>query len=323
MSAPKYNLPKDTTNPLMYVPIAVASVVIVGWVFGSGYLHGIEHGKEEKPLAVVANPVKPVNVQALAEPTPELIAQGKSFYGTYCASCHGVEGYGDGPNGKGLNPAPRNFHEASSTWTNGASVSQMWVTLDKGIAGSSMSSYAGYNAADRMAVIHYIRSVWTTDAPALSQADIDALPGPVLAATGPLDFEALGTDAPELELVNVALKDNVRPQSLAADVELPGFLKDHPAATLYGMNCAECHGSAGGGVKSRLILTSAPYVRISTSPFQGNSNPWVRDLDAFTQVITKTKEGTTRHHGFATFTTEQISDLHQFVQALTALGSES
>lgn len=37
------------------------------------------------------------------------LANGKLIYKTECAKCHGAKGYGDGPEGKDLDPAPRNF----------------------------------------------------------------------------------------------------------------------------------------------------------------------------------------------------------------------
>ena len=32
-------------------------------------------------------------------------------FSTYCSSCHGADGHGDGPAGAALNPHPRNFHD--------------------------------------------------------------------------------------------------------------------------------------------------------------------------------------------------------------------
>ncbi len=40
------------------------------------------------------------------KPTPERIAEGGRLYQQYCASCHGPEGWGDGPAGESLQPAP-------------------------------------------------------------------------------------------------------------------------------------------------------------------------------------------------------------------------
>jgi high-affinity iron transporter len=40
------------------------------------------------------------------------VAKGAQLFGTYCVTCHGPTGLGDGPVGKTLNPPPRNFQEA-------------------------------------------------------------------------------------------------------------------------------------------------------------------------------------------------------------------
>lgn len=59
---------------------------------------------------------------------PKSIARGKKIYQSDCMSCHGAEGYGDGPMAKTQNPRPANlkkmvkevpsfkFHMAVSHW---------------------------------------------------------------------------------------------------------------------------------------------------------------------------------------------------------------
>lgn len=49
---------------------------------------------------------------ALLTTSPALaadVAAGKAKYDTFCLSCHGPEGKGDGPVGAALNPKPRDF----------------------------------------------------------------------------------------------------------------------------------------------------------------------------------------------------------------------
>lgn len=41
------------------------------------------------------------------------LANGKAKYLEHCASCHGKEGKGDGPDAKDLNPKPRNHTDGS------------------------------------------------------------------------------------------------------------------------------------------------------------------------------------------------------------------
>jgi len=51
----------------------------------------------------------PQNYSGLSNPLPyseETLTQGEELYAANCASCHGTEGYGDGPAGANLDPAP-------------------------------------------------------------------------------------------------------------------------------------------------------------------------------------------------------------------------
>lgn len=49
------------------------------------------------------------------KPTGEaaIVDVGTAKYGSLCATCHGATGGGDGPGAGGLNPKPRNFHDAA------------------------------------------------------------------------------------------------------------------------------------------------------------------------------------------------------------------
>lgn len=63
------------------------------------------------PSAEAPAPAEPEPAAAAAEPaagpeaTPD-VAQGQQLYATYCASCHGAMGEGDGPVAAGLDPKP-------------------------------------------------------------------------------------------------------------------------------------------------------------------------------------------------------------------------
>ena len=49
---------------------------------------------------------------ALATPARADVAKGKAAFATYCASCHGNVGKGDGPAGTALNPKPKDLSNA-------------------------------------------------------------------------------------------------------------------------------------------------------------------------------------------------------------------
>ena len=86
-----------------------------------------------------------------------LIAYGQKSYQTYCASCHGKTGVGDGLAAKGLTPPPRNIVEGE--WKQGGSSIQLYQTLINGIEGTSMVSFSYLSSLDRWALVHYVRSI--------------------------------------------------------------------------------------------------------------------------------------------------------------------
>jgi mono/diheme cytochrome c family protein len=62
------------------------------------------------PLA--AEPAAPAPAAEPASATPD-VAQGERLYATYCASCHGPRGDGDGPAAAALDPKPAKHHDGA------------------------------------------------------------------------------------------------------------------------------------------------------------------------------------------------------------------
>jgi mono/diheme cytochrome c family protein len=122
----------------------------------SGWLDATDYLPSRKQI------IPPIDPKTVMEPTPELLARGKALFTQTCATCHGPEGHGDGPGGKGLNPPPRNF-TANANWKNGTRIEDIYKTLDEGIKGSSMASYNYLMKKDRMALVHYVRSLGEFD----------------------------------------------------------------------------------------------------------------------------------------------------------------
>lgn len=67
------------------------------------------------------------------------VSNGKIVYMSHCAKCHGDKGYGDGLEGKGLDPAPRNFHDNERMAT--LSAFNLYNTIKYGIEGTGMEAH--------------------------------------------------------------------------------------------------------------------------------------------------------------------------------------
>lgn len=87
--------------------------------------------------------------------TEAFVTHGSKIYKAQCALCHGAKGLGDGT--PGLVPPPRNL--VKGKWTQGGSSKALFVTLQKGIAGSAMVSFKHLPVVDRWALVHYIRAI--------------------------------------------------------------------------------------------------------------------------------------------------------------------
>ena len=118
--------------------------------------------------------VAAVDVNELSKPTDELISKGKALYQSNCASCHGEDGKGDGPASQGLNPPPRNY-TVKTGWVNGQKISQIYETLENGIAGSAMRSFDYLSPQDKFALAHYIRKTFVPNPPEDSKSDLQNL----------------------------------------------------------------------------------------------------------------------------------------------------
>jgi mono/diheme cytochrome c family protein len=112
--------------------------------------------------ASVRQVIPPIDPATVMTPNPKLMARGKAVYAQTCATCHGLEGKGDGPGATGLTPKPRNFAQAQA-WKNGTKIEDIYRTLEEGVKGSSMVSYSDLSKRDRMALAHVVQSMGAFD----------------------------------------------------------------------------------------------------------------------------------------------------------------
>lgn len=116
--------------------------------------------------------VPAVDLNLISSPTSYLLTRGRELYDANCQSCHGAKGEGDGSAGLTLNPPPRNFISEEG-WTNGRTFYNMYATLEVGIAERGMAAYEYLSPEDRIAMIHFIRTL--TQFPPVTDEEIQNL----------------------------------------------------------------------------------------------------------------------------------------------------
>jgi len=84
------------------------------------------------------------------------------LYRKYCASCHGISGDGAGPSAAALSPYPRDFRWGLFKYTSTAggakpAADDLNRTLQRGIPGTAMPSFAKLSAEHRAALVEYVR----------------------------------------------------------------------------------------------------------------------------------------------------------------------
>ncbi len=86
--------------------------------------------------------------------SPELLEKGKASFGTYCASCHGASGAGDGVAAAALASKPRNF--SKDKFKQGAKVNQVFETIAKGVPNTPMAPFAYLGEDERWALAYWV-----------------------------------------------------------------------------------------------------------------------------------------------------------------------
>jgi mono/diheme cytochrome c family protein len=102
--------------------------------------------------------------------TPETISKGAGVYVTYCASCHGRQGLGNGEAGRALSPPPTNWAALSQMPPGQWDAYLYWSTAEGGAPiGSGMSAYKDVLSDEQIwSVVSFIQ-VGLPDAGAMRQ----------------------------------------------------------------------------------------------------------------------------------------------------------
>jgi mono/diheme cytochrome c family protein len=264
------------------------TAVLLGLVATLAYLAGMRSAGKESggPAAsTTTQPAATVDLATLLKPTPELIAKGKTLFAVNCASCHGADGYGNGPAAIALNPKPRNYHEGY--WRYGGGVARIVQTITNGSPGTAMASFTNIPMEDRFALAHYVRTF--APKPEADKPEDLAWLGPIGGSgAGQTPGGALGGPPKPgptipIELALRLLVQEAPPLGVPA-VGTP-LSPDAPGAALFGQRCASCHGPSGeGGIRIRM-LGSSPYVYLTTLPLSLSRSGWMGDPARFEKLV--------------------------------------
>ena len=164
----------------------------------------------------------PVDPATVMTATPKLLARGEALFKQNCTSCHGDAGRGDGPAVATLNPKPRNFSQPDK-WDKGYRVTDIFTTITTGVKGTGMAPFDFIVPADRMALVHYVRSLGSFD-----HGPEDAKATEELAQ----QFRSKGVHIPSRIPVSLAIKKLVQEQTQAPEIKLPAAEDKSPTAEL-------------------------------------------------------------------------------------------
>ncbi len=170
---------------------------------------------------------------------------GKHTYAQHCQGCHGSTGDGAGPAARHLKPRPRNFRKGLFKFTSTPSGvppqrRDLFQTVTRGLAGSSMPEFRLLSEERRWDVVEYVRYI--TIRGLFEQTMLDwaweeeELPDPEEVAE-----VVLGRwSADNVKPVYPPIAEIARtPETVARGMEL--------FQSTSGANCAACHGQYGAG----------------------------------------------------------------------------
>jgi len=96
---------------------------------------------------------------------PPNLIKARQLYSQQCASCHGADGFGDGPAAAGMEPPPINFHDVERYQQR--TLYGLHSTITQGVSDTAMKAYDTLSDGDRWSLAFYIGSL------AEAEADID------------------------------------------------------------------------------------------------------------------------------------------------------
>jgi high-affinity iron transporter len=93
------------------------------------------------------------NIQIMPTKLPDL-AKAENLYKNNCASCHGLQGYGDGIAAKTLTPKPTDFYDKARYRQR--TLYSLYSTITEGVSGTAMPSFQHLNEQERWSLAFYV-----------------------------------------------------------------------------------------------------------------------------------------------------------------------
>lgn len=96
--------------------------------------------------------------------TPRVVpdlSEAAALFGNHCASCHGSQGYGDGPEAATLNPPPINFHDRERAMER--SLYGLYNAISLGVEGTQMRPFQELSESQRWALAFYVGNFLFSD----------------------------------------------------------------------------------------------------------------------------------------------------------------
>jgi mono/diheme cytochrome c family protein len=135
-------------------------------------------------IAALAHAGEPAAAKPKApKATAEILEKGRAQYEVVCASCHGTKGDGNGPAGAYLTPKPRHF--GTEKFKQGDGVTDVYMTLERGVPGTPMVAFAHLPEDDRWALSWYVAHFLPTKDGKAAKKLVDKLPPLPGAAAAP------------------------------------------------------------------------------------------------------------------------------------------
>lgn len=147
------------------------------------------------------------------------LAEGRELFQSHCASCHGMQGRGDGPQASGLTPPPINFLDRSRQ--DKRSLYGLYNTITRGVAKTAMRGFTELSEAQRWALAFYTGS-------------LPFLPAEIATGKRLHNADTLPALIPDLASLTSLTVVQIRKQAGKEGVTLLAYLRTHPGQLMSG-----------------------------------------------------------------------------------------